>query len=213
MTEPIRILIVDDHPIVRQGLRQTIEKEPDFVVLAEADNGQGALSLISELRPDVVVLDVDMPGMNGFELLKAWRETKMSLAAIMLTVHQEEEFFQEALRLGAQGYILKESAITDIVSGIRAVAAGQNYVSPALTSYLFKPPPSERPGYGLEHLTATERSVLRLVAEYRTNNQIADELCISPHTVKTHRKNINAKLNLEGNHALMKFALENKTKL
>lgn len=212
MTEPIRILIVDDHPIVRQGLRQTIEKEPDFVVLAEADNGQGALSLISELRPDVVVLDVDMPGMNGFELLKALRETK-SLAAIMLTVHQEEEFFQEALRLGAQGYILKESAITDIVNGIRAVAAGQNYVSPALTSYLFKKTQSERPGQGLEQLTATERSVLRLVAEYKTNNQIADELCISPHTVKTHRKNINAKLNLEGNHALMKFALENKTRL
>jgi DNA-binding NarL/FixJ family response regulator len=210
----IRILFADDHPIVRQGLRQTIEKEDDLTIVGEADNGQTALQLITELKPEVVVMDLDMPVMDGFALLTALRESNLPSRAIVLTVHQEQEFFDEAVRLGAQGYILKDSAVTDVVNGIRAVAGGASYVSPALTSYLFKQAREERvrPD-AVAQLTNTERAVLKLVADYKTNNQIADLLCISPHTVKTHRKNINAKLNLEGNHALMKFALENKSKL
>jgi DNA-binding NarL/FixJ family response regulator len=214
MVDQIRIVIADDHPIVRQGLRQTMERESDLTVLAEADDGEAALRLINELKPDVVVMDLDMPVMSGFALLTALREHGISIGTIVLTVHQEKEFFDEAVRLGAQGYILKDSTVTDIVQGIRAVAAGQSYVSPALTSYLLSQARQEqvRPA-GISQLTNTERTVLRLVAEYKTNNQIGEELCISPHTVKTHRKNITGKLGLEGNHALMKFALEHKPQL
>ncbi len=210
----IRILFADDHPIVRQGLRQTIEKEVDLTIVGEADNGQTALELITELKPEVVLMDLDMPLMDGFALLTALRESDIPSRAIVLTVHQEQEFFDEAVRLGAHGYILKDSAVTDVVNGIRAVARGASYVSPALTSYLLRQAREDRETPdAVAQLTNTERAVLKLVADYKTNNQIADELCISPHTVKTHRKNINAKLNLEGNHALMKFALENKSKL
>lgn len=214
MSPEIRIIIADDHPIVRQGLRQTIEREADLKVISEADDGAAALERIEELKPAVAVLDVDMPKMDGFELLRVLRERSVDVAVIILTVHREEAFFNRALQLGAQGYLLKESALADIVSGIRAVAAGQNYVSPSLTSYLFQKkaaPKSEGPSVDL--LTETEREVLKLIAEYQTNNQIAEKLFISPLTVKTHRRNISIKLGLEGKHSLMKFALAHKDEL
>jgi DNA-binding NarL/FixJ family response regulator len=215
MTSDIRIIIADDHPIVRQGLRQVIERESDLRVLGEADDGVIALELISRFQPEVAVLDVDMPRMDGLEVLRELRQRRISVAVIMLTVHREEAFFNRALQLGAQGYMLKDSALADIVNGIRAVAAGQNYVSPLLTSYLFQQkknaPKIEAPA--LEQLTQAERQVLKLIAEYKTNNQIADELCVSPLTVKTHRRNISVKLELEGKHTLMKFALDHKAEL
>jgi DNA-binding NarL/FixJ family response regulator len=210
----ITVLIADDHPIVRQGLRQVIEREADLKVLAEADNGGTALEQIERLKPDVAVLDVDMPGMDGLEVLRLSGERALSVAVIMLTVHREQALFNRALQLGAQGYILKESALADIVSGIRAVAAGQNYVSPLLTSYLFQKKASpQSAGPTVDLLTETERKVLKLIADYQTNTQIAAKLFISPLTVKTHRRNISTKLGLEGKHALMKFALEHKDEL
>ncbi|MDQ3798441.1 MAG: response regulator transcription factor [Acidobacteriota bacterium] len=214
MSDRIRLVIADDHPLLREGLRRIIEQEIDLQVLAEAGDGVAALENIIALEPQIAILDVDMPKLNGFEVIRALNEKRVDVSVIMLTVHREEEFFDEALRLGAKGYVLKDSAVTDIVIGIRAVAAGQNYASPALTSYLFKPRRAAhaKPS-GFETLTPTERRVLQLIAEYKTSNQIAEELFISPHTVKTHRKNICAKLNLEGSHALMKFALEHKTTL
>ena len=215
MTSDIRIIIADDHPIVRQGLRQVIEREGDLKVLAEADDGLVALEHIVKFTPDVAVLDLDMPGMDGLEVLRSLRERGVNTAVIMLTVHREESFFNRALELGAQGYMLKDSALADIVNGIRAVAAGKNYVSPLLTSYLFPQkkgaPKKDRPA--VEQLTHAERQVLKLIAEYKTNNQIAEELCVSPLTVKTHRRNISIKLELEGKHTLMKFALDHKAEL
>lgn len=214
MTNEITLIIADDHPIVRQGLRQVIEREADLKVIAEADDGVAALEQIETLKPDVAVLDVDMPRMDGLELLRALRERAETVAVIMLTVHREEAFFNRALQLGAQGYLLKDSALADIVSGIRAVAAGRNYVSPLLTSYLFQKKASPKPErLSVDLLTETEREVLKLIAEYQTNNQIADKLFISPLTVKTHRRNISIKLGLEGKHTLMKFALDHKAEL
>jgi DNA-binding NarL/FixJ family response regulator len=214
MSELIRLVIADDHPILREGLRQIIEKEADLRVIAQADNGEAALEHILAMRPDIAVLDVDMPRLNGFGVLRALQEKKIEVGVIMLTVHREEEFFNEALRLGARGYVLKDSAIDDIVSCIRAVAGGDNFVSPAMTKYLFQSRNQDpRSRGGLATLTPSERQLLKLIADYRTNNQIAEELHISPHTVKTHRKNICVKLNLEGNHALMKFALDHKATL
>lgn len=206
------LIIADDHPIVRQGLRQIIDREADFDVLLECGDGPSVLIEAKLRQPDVVILDIDMPGMNGLEVLKALQGANFPGKAILLTVHAEEEFFDEAVRLGAQGYVLKDSAVEDVVSAIRSVVRGQNYTSPALTSMLFKNKSrSLHSRSGLENLTPTERQVLKMIAEYQTNKQIAETLFISPLTVKTHRRNICNKLDLEGNHALMKFAIENKS--
>jgi DNA-binding NarL/FixJ family response regulator len=213
----IRLVIADDHPIVRQGLRQAIERDAGLQVLAEAGNGREALERIAALRPQVALLDIDMPGMDGFNVARQLRQQGIAVEIIFLTIHCEEEYFNEALDLGAKGYVLKDSAVTDIVSGIRAVASGQHYTSPALTSYLvdrIRRPASSPPARpGLDELTPTERQILKLLAEYKTSQEIADQLFISPHTVRTHRKNICVKLELQGNHALMKFALEHKPRL
>jgi DNA-binding NarL/FixJ family response regulator len=209
----IDVIIADDHPIVRQGLRQVIEREADLRVIAEADDGLGALEKIVELEPHVAVLDIDMPRMDGLEVLRVLSERAVAVAVIILTVHQEEAFFNRAVELGAQGYLLKDSAIAEIVQGIRSVASGQNYVSPLLTSYLFQQKRSATQVPSIELLTPTERQVLKLIAEYKTNHQIADELSVSPLTIKTHRRNISLKLGLEGKHTLMKFALDHKADL
>jgi len=211
----IRVVIADDHPIVRQGLRQVIEKDAGLQVVAEVGDGQAALEQIKATRPRVAILDIDMPMMSGFEVARALTKLPLAVEIIFLTVHCEEEFFNEALELGAKGYVLKDSSVTDIAACIRAVAAGQNYVSPALTAYLFQQRRSAapRPRSAIDALTPTERQVLKLIAEYKTSKQIAAALFISPHTVQTHRKNICVKLELEGNHALMRFALEHKSQL
>jgi DNA-binding NarL/FixJ family response regulator len=218
MARDIRILIADDHPIVRQGLRQAIEADPRFEVLAEAGNGRIALEQIQQLRPDIAVLDIDMPEMDGFSVAREVRARQLAVDIIFLTVHRDERFFAEALQLGTKGYVLKDSAVTDILSSIRAVAAGDHFASPALTSYLIK---SRRAGAGdgvpqkggLQDLTATERRILAMIAEYKTSREIGDALCISHRTVQTHRTNICTKLDLRGNHALMKFALAHRSQL
>lgn len=209
MSEKIRIIIADDHPIVRQGLRRVIEREADLEVVAEASDGETALNNIVFLQPDAIVLDVDMPKMNGFEVLRGMRERETSTRAILLTVHNEEEFFKEAFQLGAQAYVLKDSAIEDVVTAVRAVINGRNYVSQELSRYFFREQARDsRPN--LPDLTPTEKQILKLIADYKTNKEIGDTLFISPLTVKTHRRNISLKLDIEGNNALMKFALENK---
>ncbi len=215
MTEKIKILIADDHPIIRQGLRQIIEREADLEIVFECGDGRSALAEILSRQPDVAILDVDMPHKTGLEVLRSLGENAFAGKAILLTVHNEEEFFDEAILHGAKGYLLKDSVVEDIIVAIRTVVGGQNYVSPALTTMLFsqKRRPSQTSAKELETLTPSERSVLRLIAAYQTNNQIAETLFVSPATVKTHRRNICAKLELEGNHSLMKFAVEYKSKL
>jgi DNA-binding NarL/FixJ family response regulator len=215
MTEKIKILIADDHPLIRQGLRQIIEREADLEIIFECGDGRSALAEILSRQPDVAILDVDMPHKTGLEVLRSLGESSFAGKAILLTVHNEEEFFDEAIQNGAKGYLLKDSVVEDIIVAVRTVMSGQNYVSPALTTMLFrqKRRPAQTKPSELETLTPTERTVLGLIAEYQTNNQIAETLFISPATVKTHRRNICAKLELEGNHSLMKFAVEYKDKL
>jgi DNA-binding NarL/FixJ family response regulator len=216
MAREIRILIADDHPIVRQGLRHAIEADPRFAVIAESANGRTALEQIQQLRPDIAILDIDMPELDGFSVAREVRARELAVDIIFLTVHRDERFFAEALQLGTKGYVLKDSAVTDIVSSICAVAAGDHFASPALTSYLIK---SRRAGggaaqnNGLQDLTATERRILAMIAEYKTSREIGDALCISHRTVQTHRANICTKLDLHGNHALMKFALAHRSEL
>jgi DNA-binding NarL/FixJ family response regulator len=217
MSSEIRVVIADDHPIFRQGLRQLVEKDPRIKVVAEADNGETALELIATHRPEAAVLDVNMPGKDGFAVLRSLQSQRLPTLVIFLTMHKDEMHFNEALNLGVRGYVLKESAATDITSCIKAVAGGQNYVSPELTTYLlnrghratalFKDQPN------LNELTATERRVLALLADYKTNREIAAELFVSVRTIENHRANICSKLNLHGTHALMKFALKHKFEL
>ena len=227
MESDVRILLADDHPIVRQGLRKVIDEEPNFQVVAEASDGRTALDLIEKMRPGIAVLDIDMPVLNGFDVARAVRDRRLPVAIIFLTVYREESFFDQALRLGTKGYVLKDAAVTDIVAGIRAVAAGEHYTSPAMTSYLMTKRRGVRPTGdapvtlstrgarrdALSNLTPTERRILILIADYKTSREIGEALHVSYRTVQTHRTNICTKLELRGNHALMKFALDHKADL
>lgn len=209
----ITLIIADDHPIVRQGLRQAIASETDIKVLAEAGNGRVALDLIKQHGPQVAIMDIDMPIMNGFSLAEEIANQKLGVKIIFLTFHGEEDYLNRALELGANGFLLKDSVVGEIVACLRAVVSGQSYVSPTLTNYLLNRGRRLADTTGLELLSPAEREVLKLLAEYKTSKDIAAELHISAHTVNTHRSNIVLKLNLRGTHALMKFALDNKLRL
>jgi DNA-binding NarL/FixJ family response regulator len=217
MKDKLTILIADDHPMIRDSLRNAIESNTEWEVAGEAQDGEAALELINKLQPAIAILDISMPVRNGFEVVSALRQKKVQTQVIFLTMHRNEDFFQRALDLDVRGYVLKDSAVIDVVSAIKAVSRGEHYTSPALTSYLIRKrsggssAASSEQGLGLHSLSPTERRVLELIAEYKTSRDIAEELNTSPRTVETHRTNICQKLGLHGRHALMKFALENKS--
>jgi len=211
----IRIVIADDHPVFRFGLRQIIEAEPAFDVVGEADQGEAARDLVQKVRPAIVVLDVAMPKLDGLALARLLQKEGTPVKVILVTMYREEKLFKKALEAGVKGYVLKDSAASDIISCIKAVVAGQNYTSPELTTYLVsrvrQVDALREPRSGAETLTATELRVLALLAEYKTSKEIAQELFVSPRTVETHRNNICQKLGIHGSHALMKFALAQKS--
>lgn len=217
MSGRIKIIIADDHPIVRSGLRQVMDLDDDLIVAGEAGNGIQAVELIQEHRPDVAVIDIDMPELDGFGVAKKLEELKIEVRIIFLTVHGDEDLFHAAMERGARGYLRKDSALLEIVSGIKAVAAGNYFVPPALTSLLIKShrpsPASENETPELSLLTPTERRVLQMLADYKSSKEIAEELFIHHRTVDNHRNNIAQKLDLRGRHSLMKFAVENKSRL
>jgi DNA-binding NarL/FixJ family response regulator len=208
-----RILIADDHPIFRSGLRTLINAEASFTVVGEATDGEQALSLITDERPDVAILDYNMPKLNGFELLKKISQSKVPVMPVMLTMHNDESMFSKAFELGARGYVLKDSAATDIVNCLHAVTQGQVYTSAAVTTYLLRRASRTRALDGVESLTPAERNVLRLIADYKTSREIADELSISVRTVENHRSNISGKVGVAGSHALFKFAIQHRSEL
>ena len=206
MQNQIKIIIADDYSIVRQGLRQMLDADEKFTVIGEAKNGREALDLIAAHQPDVTVLDVDMPEMGGFELVRELRGArKIEIEIVFLTMHSEEEIFQTALDLSVGGCVLKDDATTDIVAAVKAVAAGKSFISPSLFSLLLnrrrraEDLKSGKPE--LSRLTPTERRVLQLIAEDKTSREIGDELFVSHRAVDTHRLNISRKLNLRANLA------------
>jgi DNA-binding NarL/FixJ family response regulator len=217
MNDLIRILIADDHPVFRQGLRQIIETDPQLKVSAEAADGEQALARLQDTPVDVAMLDLTMPLKDGFAVARAARELRLAVPLVFLTMHKDEHYLHAALDLGVRGYVLKDSAITEIVSCLKAVVAGQDYVSPALSSYLIRR--SNRAASlaaakpALEQLTPAERRVLKLIAEGQTSRTIAAELGIGIRTVEHHRNNITTKLELHGSHALVKFALQHQAEL
>jgi DNA-binding NarL/FixJ family response regulator len=212
----ITVLIADDHPIFRKGLREIITAEPSLKLVAEVEDGARALDAIRSQLPQVAVLDVDMPQADGITVARTIKEEGLPVAVVLLTMHRNERFFNAALDLGVAGYVLKDSAVSEIVSAIRAVSAGNRFVTPLLTDYLLNRRQAQTQSesrIGLATLTDAERRVMKLISEYKSSQEIADELFISIRTVDRHRANIANKLDLKGAHALLHFALEHKAEL
>ena len=217
MTHPITLVIADDHPLFRSGLREAIVADTAIHIAGEAGDGEAALSLIRQHSPAMAVLDIDMPKMSGLEVARQLQKEKSDTDLIFLTMYKEEDLFNEAMDLGARAYVLKDSAVNDILSAIHAVADGKYYLSPTLSDHLIKRSARAekmlRHTPSLEDLTTAELRILRLIAESKTSKEIADLLSISYKTVENHRTNIASKLHLRGSHSLLKFALENKSDL
>ena len=217
MTSTISVVIADDHPLFRKGLRQSIEEDPSFTILGEAGDGATALRLIEERMPDVAVLDIDMPEMRGLQVARVVKEKNLFVAVIILTIYKEEDMFNEAMDAGVRGYVMKETAVIDLLEAMKVVAMGKYYFSPAIAGHLVgrsqraKNLLMQKPS--LADLTPAEQRILKLIAVNKTSKEIADELSISYRTVETHRTNIATKLNIHGSHSLLKFALENKSAL
>ena len=211
MDDKIRIVIADDHPVLRRGLAQIIENDPMLKVVAEAGDGNAALAEIEALKPNIVVLDADMPNLDGLGTLREIHKRELPVEVVFLTIHDQEDLFHAAMDLGAKGYILKDSALTEIVKGVRAVAAGQHYWSEALTSHLLqrrtRAQALEQAHPTLNYLTPSERRILRMIADGKSSKEIAAELFIHYRTVENHRNNICEKLDLHGPNTLIRFAL------
>jgi DNA-binding NarL/FixJ family response regulator len=205
--EPVRLLIADDHPIFRQGLKRIIEDLPHVKLVAEAESGDSALAQLRHLEPDLALIDLAMPGMDGLRVLEAGLELQPELRVIIITSYNDQAYLDRALALGARAYLVKDSAAEHLVDCIDRVMAGDTYISPAMgRSDLALPSLEEDPARFLDRLTDMERKVLAEVAEFRTSKEIARSLGISHRTVQNHRANIAGKLELRGNHKLVQFA-------
>ena len=206
MEKKTRILLVDDHAVVRQGFRMILAAEPDMEIVGEAANGRDAVGLAEKLRPDVVVMDVAMPELNGIEATRRLAESSPRTRVLALSMHKDSVYVREILRAGARGYLLKDAFDRDLVAAVRAVAGGEGYLSPAvseavLTDY------RKHVSDPLDLLTSREREVLQMLAEGKTNKEIATVLELSVYTVDAHRGRIMEKLNLHSIGELVRFAV------
>lgn len=207
----IRLLLVDDHQIVRAGLRMLFMAEKDMEIVGEVDSAEEALQAVRELEPDVVLMDVAMPGMSGIEATRRIKEANPDAVVLALTMHEDEQYFFEMLNAGASGYIPKRAAPDDLVSAIRVVSQGNVFLYPTLAKLLVKDflqRSESGPDRKVDELTPREREVLTYIAEGYTNREIAEALVISPKTVDRHRENIMRKLNLHSRVELVKYAIE-----
>jgi two-component system response regulator NreC len=207
----IRVLVADDHTIVREGVRILLEAQPDIEVVGEAADGQEALERVRELLPDIVLIDIAMPNLNGLEATRAIKRDYPSIQTIALTMYESDEYFFQILNAGASGYILKKAASADLLTAIRAVYAGEVFLYPSVArrlvaDYLSRVKSGEEKS-SYDGLTAREREVLKLIAEGHTNQVIADKLVISPSTVQTHRTRIMQRLNLHNRAELIQYAM------
>jgi DNA-binding NarL/FixJ family response regulator len=215
--EPISTFIADDHPVFRKGLRTIIEGDGRLLLVGEAADGVEALEGIQSKQPRVAILDLNMPRMTGFEVAEAVIRQRLPVGIIFLTMYDDEPFLEKALRLGVNGYLLKDTASADIVQCVLAVTRGDVFLSPriagraARNNHLFASKAVD--AMALAGLSPAERRVLSYIADYLSNEQIARELFISPKTVENHRTRICHKLGISGHNALLRFALEHRSML
>lgn len=207
----IRILIADDHSMVREGLKQLIELEDDIIVVAQAGNGRESIEKIIEYKPDVVLLDINMPDMNGLEVLSYIRENDINANILILTIHNEVEYLYKAVEIGVKGYVLKDSESDVLIRAIRSVNEGDTYIQPNMASLLFKKMNNdESNNVQNSKLTKREIEVLKLITEGMLNKEIAHRLCISEKTVKNHVSNIFKKIEVSDRTQAAVFAIKNQ---
>jgi two-component system response regulator NreC len=210
---PIRILLVDDHAVVRAGLRMLLGADPELQIVGEAENGAQALRLTEELAPDVVLMDISMPDMNGIEATRKIKGQNPNVVVLALTMHEDDQYFFEMLAAGASGYVPKRAAPNDLLSAIHAVHNGGVFLFPSVArvlvqDYVQRAARAGAAGHSFDVLTEREREVLALIAQGLSNQEIADQLVISAKTVNRHRENIMAKLNLHSRVELVRYAIE-----
>jgi two-component system response regulator NreC len=208
MKRKLRILLADDHKLVRQGFRLILMSQEDMEVVGETGNGREAVELAKTLKPDVVIMDVTMPELNGIEATRRICTMSPHIRILALSVHRDFVYVREIIRAGAEGYLLKESADTDLLAAVRAVAEGNSYLSPEVSGAMLKDYRKNATN-PLDLLTSREREILQLVAEGKTNKDIASSLNLSVYTVDGHRTRIMDKLNLHSIGELVRFAVRN----
>jgi two-component system, NarL family, response regulator NreC len=204
----IRILLADDHAVVRQGFKMILAEQPDMEIIGEAGNGREALALAESLKPDIVVMDVAMPELNGIEATRRMGESVPHARVVALSMHKDSVYVREILRAGARGYLLKDSVAADLVSAVRSVARGEGYISPQVSNAVLDDY-RRHVTNPIDTLTSREREVLQMLAEGKTNKEIAVILNLSVYTVDAHRGRIMEKLNLHSINELVRFAVRN----
>jgi two-component system, NarL family, response regulator NreC len=204
----IRILLADDHTVVRQGFKRILSAQADMEIVGEAANGREAVELAGQLRPDVVVMDVAMPELNGIEAARRLGQTVPHARVLALSMHKDSVYVREILRAGARGYLLKDSPATDLLAAVRAVASGEGYLSPSVSNAVLDDY-RRHVTNPIDLLTSREREVLQMIAEGKTNKEIAGVLNLSVYTVDAHRGRVMEKLNLHSINELVRFAVRN----
>ena len=209
--KPIRILLADDHTVMRRGLRLLLESQPEFSVVAEASDGRQAVQQAEATQPDVAVMDIAMPNLSGIEAAERITAALPHTAIVILSMHSDEGYVLRALKVGAKGYLLKDSAEGDLIEAIKAVHQGKTFFSPEISKMLMEDYVREIRSRGAEDsydlLTSREREILQLLAERKSNKEIAQGLNLSPYTVETHRRNLLEKLNLHSLAELILYAV------
>ena len=211
MAKKICILLVDDHDVVRSGVRMLLENEEDLVILGEAGSGQQALELVEKLDLDVVIMDITLPDMSGIEVTQRIKQSHPKIAVVALTIHEDQQYFFEMLQVGASAYVPKRAAPNDLITAIRAAHRGEMYIYPSLArllvnDFLTRVEEGDEKAT-MNDLTPREQEVLALLAEGKTNEDIADTLTISHHTVARHRENLMSKLGLHSRSDLVRYAI------
>ena len=215
MNDPISILLADDHPVVRRGLKVALEEDVRLRVVAEASNGEDALRLIQEIKPDVAFLDIDMPGANGLHIARQVSAERSLTHIIFLTLHADQDLMRAAMEVGGRGYLLKGSEIDEVSVAVHAVCAGRTYIGSSMAAVLLNQssPSGAGPALDTTILTPTEKKILRLIADGLSSKEIGEQVSIHYRTVENHRTNICRKLNIEGANALARFALQHRASL
>jgi DNA-binding NarL/FixJ family response regulator len=209
----IRVLLADDHTILRDGIRALLEDQQDIEVIGEAEDGQSAVKMAAQLDPDIVIMDIAMPLLNGLEATRHIRRDSPQVKVLILTMHENEEYIRQVLAAGAFGYVLKDAAARDLMGAIRAVYNGEAVLSPAVTRLVIEDYlrwGDIQPMDASNELTSREREVLQLIAEGYTNKEIAEILCLSIKTIQSHRTNLMSKLDLHDRGDLIKYAIQKK---